>query len=349
MKVDELDYELPAGRIAERPLEDREGARLLVLARSGLEHARFSSFAERVPDGALVVVNDTRVLPARLLGQRRGTGGRVEILLLERRSPPGAVESWLGLGRSSRRLAPGSLIEVGSLEVEIQGVRSEGVLELGLRADGGVREAIEREGHVPLPPYLRRPDEPGDRDAYQTLYARHEGSVAAPTAGLHLGPRTLDRLRERGIAVAAVTLHVGLGTFRPVTADDLDAHPMHEEEFTVSAEAAEAVAAARRRGGKVVAIGTTTVRALESARDPEEPGLVRPRTGRTRLLIQPGYRFGPVDALLTNFHQPRSTLLALVAAFAGLERVRDAYASALREGYRFLSYGDAMFLPERAE
>jgi S-adenosylmethionine:tRNA ribosyltransferase-isomerase len=207
--------------------------------------------------------------------------------------------------------------------------------------------AIERAGRVPIPPYMNRDDEPEDATRYQTVYANQRGSVAAPTAGLHFTNALLERLRQRNVEIARLTLHVGPGTFKPVTSEDLDQHPMHAEEIHVDADVARAIARARDRGAPVVAIGTTVVRALESARDPERTGHVRPFAGDTRLLIQPGYEFGVVDALLTNFHMPRSTLLALVAAFAGLERMRMAYASAVENRYRFLSYGDAMWIPAR--
>jgi S-adenosylmethionine:tRNA ribosyltransferase-isomerase len=224
----------------------------------------------------------------------------------------------------------------------------EGLIEVDLESNGApLAEALARAGHVPLPPYIRRPDELADRHRYQTVFARVDGAVAAPTAGLHFTEELLARLRAAGCTVGTITLHVGLGTFQPVTEADLDAHDMHEESFEVSSDAAEAVAAARRRAAVVVAVGTTVVRALESAADPERPGLVKPTQAATRLLVQPGYRFRVVDRLLTNFHVPRSTLLALVCAFGGTARVLDAYRAAQAGGYRFFSYGDAMLL-ERA-
>jgi S-adenosylmethionine:tRNA ribosyltransferase-isomerase len=213
----------------------------------------------------------------------------------------------------------------------------------------GLAAAVEASGHVPLPPYVHRPDDAADRERYQTVFARVPGAVAAPTAGLHLSTALIDRIRARGVAVATVTLHVGLGTFQPVSAEDLDDHPMHAEAFVVPAEAAAAVAAARDRGAPVVAVGTTVVRALESAADPARPGGVLALSGETRLLIQPGYRFRVVDQLLTNFHLPQSTLLALVAAFAGRERVLSAYRAAVGARYRFYSYGDAMLIRSRSE
>jgi S-adenosylmethionine:tRNA ribosyltransferase-isomerase len=342
-----LDYELPETAIAQRPLADRDAARLLVVEREGVRDARFRDWAELVPQGSLVVFNDTRVLRARVLGTRPETGGRVELLLTTRVERASADdEIWLALGRANRPLRPGSRVTSGALSCEVLGADGEGTLRVRVTARGGVEAALEAHGHVPLPPYVRRPDEDLDTERYQTVFAKHAGSVAAPTAGLHATEATLARLRARGVATAFATLHVGVGTFRPVSADDLDDHAMHEEHFSVSLELERAVGEVRERGGAVVAVGTTVVRSLESARDPKDPRRVRATTGWTRLLVQPGYRFGPVDALLTNFHMPKSTLLALVAAFTGRERMLEAYRSALALGYRFLSYGDAMWIPE---
>jgi S-adenosylmethionine:tRNA ribosyltransferase-isomerase len=343
-----FDYALAESAIAQYPLPDRDAARLFVLGAGENEHRRFRDWPELVPAHALVVLNDTRVMPARVLGTRRGSGGRVELLLTSPVETGSDTEQiWLALGRANRPLRAGTLVDAGSLSFEVLGSDEEGTLRVRATAPEGVAAALEAHGHVPLPPYVRRPDAPLDRERYQTVFARYSGSIAAPTAGLHATRATLDRLAARGVAIGFVTLHVGVGTFRPVSADDLDRHVMHEESFGVSTELAEAVDAARARGAPVVAVGTTVVRALESARHPHDPRRVEPRSGRTRLLIQPGYSFGPVDALLTNFHMPRSTLLALVAAFAGRERILAAYAEALARGYRFLSYGDAMWIPER--
>ncbi len=350
MKTAFFDYHLPDAAIAARPCGDRDASRLLVVERSSARDAMFRDWASLVPEGALVVLNDTRVIKARLLGVRRGTGGRVELLLTQRLrngdSTPSAM-SWLALGRASKPLRPGTLIDVEELSIEVLARDPDGTLRVRLTANDGVERALETHGHVPLPPYLCRPDDELDAERYQTVFARHHGSIAAPTAGLHLTSDTFARLSERGIEVAFATLHVGVGTFRPVSADDLDEHAMHEEELVVGPELVAAVSRARDRCTKVVAVGTTVVRALESAREPGNPRYVREFSGTTGLLIQPGYSFGPVDALLTNFHLPRSTLVALVAAFAGRERVLEAYRAALDAGYRFLSYGDAMWIPER--
>jgi S-adenosylmethionine:tRNA ribosyltransferase-isomerase len=346
LKTALFDYTLPGRSIAVRPLAERDAARLLVVGEHALEHRVVRDFAELVPEGALVVLNDTRVRRARLLAKRRGSGGKIELLLLERLAQDGVTERWQALGRANKPLRVGTELEAPGLEgrVEAQGE----LLEVSLAAAGGVEAWLERSGHVPIPPYLRRLDEPGDGERYQTVFAEKVGSAAAPTAGLHLTEAALTRLRERGVVVSSLTLAIGLGTFRPVEADDLDRHSMHSETLEVNAALVAAVAAARGRGAPVVAVGTTVVRALETALDPERLGHVRAFSGATRLLIQPGYTFRVVDALLTNFHQPRSTLLALVSAFAGHARVLEAYAVALREGYRFLSYGDAMWLPRRA-
>jgi S-adenosylmethionine:tRNA ribosyltransferase-isomerase len=367
MRVDALHYELPAELIAQRPAEDREAARLMHLSADGGQptHLRTGELPTLLPPGALLVVNDTRVIPARLLGRKRETGGRIEVLLVRRLGvrelevAPGevcAAEVWRALGKASKPLKFGVDIDVlprgaaagpASLVVRLLG-RSEddGLLEVALYSPTGepVDTAVRACGHIPLPPYIKREDEPEDATRYQTVFARHDGAVAAPTAGLHLTNGMLGRLAVHGCDVASVTLHIGLGTFQPVTVDDLDDHPMHAERYVVSQSTADAVSRARARGGPVVAVGTTSVRALESAADPERPGLVRATSGETRLLVQPGHEWRVVDGLLTNFHLPRSTLLALVCAFAGTERTLEAYRLAVRERYRFFSYGDAMLL-----
>jgi S-adenosylmethionine:tRNA ribosyltransferase-isomerase len=343
VRTDLFDYELPEAHIARWPSPERGDARLLVVAEHGVEHRRVAEFPDLVPEASLVVLNDTRVIPARLVGARAGTGGKVEVLLLRRLdTEPGdaSVQEFLALGHANRPLLPGARIEAGPLAVEVIGRAEEAVLTVRLCAEGGVRAALEQHGHVPIPPYLGRADAPCDRDRYQTVYAAQDGSVAAPTAGLHLTEPMLERLRARGVEIGRVTLHVGLATFRPVSVDDLDDHPMHEERVEIGEQLVEQIARARQRGAPVVAVGTTVVRALESAD-------LTPGAFDTRLLIQPGFRFQVVDALLTNFHQPRSTLLALVAAFVGRDRILAAYRTAIAEQYRFLSYGDATYLPRR--
>jgi S-adenosylmethionine:tRNA ribosyltransferase-isomerase len=368
MRVDTFSYDLPPERIAQQPTEDREAARLMVLPpEDGASplHTTVGELASLVPEGALVVLNDTRVIRARLLGKKPETGGKVEIFLVRRLGTrslelaPGEtreVEVWRALGKASKALKFGSDVHVGRVEGGAQGPlltvrllgRSEedGLLEVALHVAGGgsVEDAIRQVGHVPLPPYIKRDDAIADVERYQTVFARAEGAVAAPTAGLHITRALLGRLAVRDCEVTTLTLHVGLGTFQPVTVDDLDHHPMHAERFEVTRGTARAIARARERNVPVVAVGTTVVRALESAADPERDGFVRPMSGDTRLLIQPGYRFRVVDMLVTNFHLPKSTLLAMVCAFGGTSRVLDAYRQAVAESYRFFSYGDAMLL-----
>jgi S-adenosylmethionine:tRNA ribosyltransferase-isomerase len=347
-----FDYQLPDELVAQYPLAERDAARLLVVDEATLRHDHVRNWPALLPPGALVVVNDTRVRRCRITGERRGTRGRVELLLVRRlpsRDASAGGERWECLGRASKPLRPGSVIECGPLRIAVEARQADGALWCLVHSEqGSIDDALERTGHMPIPPYLRREDEPDDAVRYQTVYARALGSAAAPTAGLHLSPDMLSRLEQRGVALGSVTLHVGLGTFKPVTARDLDEHDMHAESFEVSPELASQVALARARGAPVVAVGTTVVRALESAADPDAPGHVSSLGGETRLLIQPGYQFRVVDALFTNFHAPRSTLLALVAAFAGRDRILGAYAEAVRARYRFLSYGDAMWLPRNA-
>jgi S-adenosylmethionine:tRNA ribosyltransferase-isomerase len=373
LRVDALHYELPPELIAQRPTPDRELARLLHLPREGgaPEHRLVSQLADRLPRGALLVLNDTRVMPARLVGRKRNTGGRVEVFLLRRigtrdleigPAQTRPAEIWRALGKSSKPLKFETDVEIAprtapdpdgapggssALCARLLG-RSEddGLLEIGLWTPSGcpIDEAVAACGHVPLPPYIKRDASLEDAERYQTVYARHDGAVAAPTAGLHLTRSLLDRVLERGCEIESITLHVGLGTFQPVQVQDLDDHPMHAERYVVPPAAADAVARARGRGAPVVAVGTTTARALESAADPNALGRVCARAGETRLLIQPGYTWRVVDGLLTNFHLPCSTLLALVCAFAGTQRALDAYRLAVAERYRFFSYGDAMLL-----
>lgn len=324
---------------------------MLVVERGCLRDDWIRSFPNRLMSGSLLVLNDTRVRRARVIGTRRDSGGRVEFLLIgcESRDPGGkGREIWSALGRPLRRLRDGVRVDLEGMSIRVVERRADDLLCIEVEASDGldVESALERYGHVPIPPYLGRDDEPSDVDRYQTVFAQRQGSVAAPTAGLHLTQSTIAAIKNRGVEVGEVTLHVGIGTFRPVAVDDLDDHCMHSEWFEVGDKLVEQVRATRKRGGSVIAIGTTVVRAMESAADPEQSGLVQRTSGETRLLIQPGYRFRVVDGLLTNFHQPRSTLLALVAAAIGVEGVRAAYRWALARSYRFLSYGDAMWIPE---
>ena len=364
MRVDLLDYDLPPERIAQTPTDERDGARLLVVDPEGphdaaLTDAHVADLAAHLPPRALVVVNDTRVLPARLFARKPETGGKVEIFLVRHEGPPPPsddgpaadhVEVWRALGKSSKPLRFDRDLVVGDdLSIRILGrAEDDGLLRVLLMSTQPIADAIVAYGHVPLPPYIKRGAEDADSERYQTVFARKGGAVAAPTAGLHLSNAVLGRLAVAGHEVVSVTLHVGLGTFQPVQVGDLDAHPMHEERFEVGRAAAKQISAAKREGRPIVAIGTTTVRALETAaqlaRDEGSAEAVVPCTATTRLLLQPGARFHVVDALLTNFHLPRSTLLALVAATIGVDGLRKAYAHAIAEKYRFYSYGDAMLI-----
>lgn len=346
MRLALLDYVLPEEAIAQRPAAERDGARLLCVGRAGLTHHRSRDWVDLVPKGSLIVLNDTRVRRSRL-HVHKTTGGSVELLFLSSRRSTGGGEIWTALAQANRPLRLGDRLTLDTLVLTVAGKGPSGELDLIAEGHGDTEAFIEQHGKVPLPPYVRREAEPEDAERYQTVFAEQLGSAAAPTAGLHLTDRMLGELRSRGVDIGFVTLHVGAGTFLPVRCDDLDDHPMHAEHFSVGEELASQVARARSEGRPVIAVGTTVVRALESAADPRRPGCVRPVREETRLLIQPGFEFRVVDALLTNFHAPRSTLLALVSAFIGVERCAAAYAVALAEGYRFLSYGDAMWLPER--
>ncbi|GMQ88550.1 MAG: tRNA preQ1(34) S-adenosylmethionine ribosyltransferase-isomerase QueA [Gammaproteobacteria bacterium] len=338
MRASDFDYTLPQGLIANRPAQPRSSSRLLELACDGVIHDRhMTNFLDLLNDDDLLVLNNTRVIPARLFGHK-SSGGKVEVLV-ERVLDEHRVLAHVRAGKSPRAGSELLLGEAG-LAVHVLG-RHEDLFELSFTGDTPVLELLESYGHVPLPPYIERPDNRSDRDDYQTLYAKHPGAVAAPTAGLHFDETLLERLNSRNIHTAFVTLHVAAGTFQPVRADGLENHVMHAEFVQVEQAVCDAVAAARACGGRVVAVGTTVVRSLESAAG---EGELKPFRGDTRLFITPGYRFKVVDALLTNFHLPRSTLLMLVCAFAGYEAVMGAYRHAIEQGYRFFSYGDAMFL-----
>ncbi|MFK7988097.1 MAG: tRNA preQ1(34) S-adenosylmethionine ribosyltransferase-isomerase QueA [Sandaracinaceae bacterium] len=341
MNVSELDYDLPDALIAQEPVEPRSSARLLRLSEETPQHHRVHDLPSLLPP-SLLVVNDTRVLPARLFGRKTESGGKVELLLLERLGAAGEVERWEAMGRASKPIREGATLTLaGGLEAIVLEKRA-GTLVVEVRAEGGVEAAMGRGGHVPLPPYIRREARASDEARYQTVFAEHAGAVAAPTAGLHFDEPLMEALAAAGHQLARVTLHVGPGTFRPVSVADLDEHPMHSERYAVSKAAAESINDAKRAGRPVVAIGTTVVRTLESA---HIDGVVQASEGRTDLFIQPGFRFRVIDGLMTNFHLPRSTLLALVMALAGEERTRAAYREAVASEYRFYSYGDAMLIP----
>jgi S-adenosylmethionine:tRNA ribosyltransferase-isomerase len=332
----DFDYDLPEESIAQEPAPRGE-SRLLVLDAEGSDrHRQVRDLPRLLRAGDLLVLNDTRVIPARLFGQREGGGGgRMEILLIEK---AGDLE-WDALVRPGRRVRPGTVLRFEELTAEVMEKREDQSPRYRLRFSEPVEPHLDRLGHVPLPPYIRRPDREADRERYQTVYARNPGAVAAPTAGLHFTEAILEEASAAGIGVAWVTLHVGIGTFKPISAERVEDHRMDRERYEVSEETAEAIRRTQTSGGRVVAVGTTVVRTLESA---ASDGEVRPGGGSTELFITPGFRFRAVDVLLTNFHLPRSTLLMLVSAFAGRERVLAAYEEAVREGYRFYSYGDAM-------
>ncbi|MEK6684473.1 MAG: tRNA preQ1(34) S-adenosylmethionine ribosyltransferase-isomerase QueA [Nitrospirota bacterium] len=339
-KLSSYDYPLDESLIAQAPLADRDQARLMVLHRKEgrFEHRRFSDLIHYLDPSDVLVVNDTRVIPARLQGCKIPTGGRVEVLLL-RETP--ALKQWEALIRGS--VAVGQRLAFGDLDLITAVVRrdlGDGRKVLEWIGEEAVESFLDRRGVPPLPPYIRRSPLPEDREQYQTVYAAAKGSVAAPTAGLHFTETLLDQIRARGVKVVSVTLHIGPGTFRPVRCEDIRDHGMDSEWYEINPAAVKAIEEARRTNGRVVAVGTTATRVLESA----GTGRLSARSGWTDLFITPGYPFKNVDALVTNFHLPKSTLLMLVSAFAGLQTIKQAYAEALQARYRFLSYGDAMLI-----
>jgi S-adenosylmethionine:tRNA ribosyltransferase-isomerase len=341
----DFDYDLPAERVADRPLAERSGSRLLVLdrRRESIEHALFRDLPCWFRAGDLLVWNDTKVIPARLRGRREG-GGEVEILLVQAQEGAADGETWTCLARPGRRLRRGGRAAFpGDLEAEwLDGGGEEDALRrVRFRGPRAVVDVLAEHGAVPLPPYIGRAPDPSDRTRYQTIYARAPGAVAAPTAGLHFTAELIEELRRLGIEIRSLTLHVGPGTFLPVRADRLDEHRMLPEMAEIPGETVAAVMQARKEGRRVVAVGTTTVRALEGALAENASGSVR---ASVELFILPGYRFRWIDALITNFHLPRSTLLMLVAAFAARARILAAYREAIERGYRFYSYGDAMLI-----
>lgn len=346
--IEAYDYELPAELIAQEPPAERGSSRLLVLDRStgAVSHHGFQDLPGLLEPGDLLVTNRSRVLPARLLGRRSG-GGKAEILLVRRKGSA----LWEAMVRPGRRLPSGAVVEIApDFQVQVEDPPEPrpdtlpGPMRLVrlLASDGDSDSALERHGHMPLPPYIRRPDRPDDRERYQTVYAREPGSVAAPTAGLHFTASLFEHLARRGIQHTELLLHVGPGTFRPVEAQDVRQHRVDPEFFSLPEKTAATVTQARREGRRVIGVGTTTTRALESAVTPD--GDLRAGDGETPLVIAPGHTFRVVDALLTNFHLPRSSLLLLVSAFAGRERILAAYQEAVRSKYRFYSYGDATLL-----
>lgn len=340
MKTSDFYYDLPQELIAQDPLEDRSSSRLLVLNRETGErrHCVFREIAEFLNPGDCLVVNNTKVIPARLMGVKEETGAGIEVLLLKRCED----NVWETLVKPGKKARPGARISFGDglLVGEVLEVVEEGNRRIRFTYEGIFEEILDRLGQMPLPPYITH--QLKDKNRYQTVYARHEGSAAAPTAGLHFTPELLKEIEEKGVKLAHVTLHVGLGTFRPVKVEDVTQHHMHSEFYVVEEEQARLINETKAAGGRVICVGTTSCRTLESAAG--ENGLLRAGSGWTDIFIYPGYRFQMMDALITNFHLPESTLLMLVSAFAGKEQVMAAYEEAVRERYRFFSFGDAMLV-----
>lgn len=341
MQTEQFNYYLPEELIAQHPVEPRDSARLLVLDRESgnIEDRIFRQITEYLQSGDLLVVNNTRVRPARLIGRKQGTQGTAEVLLLT----PQGNDYWEALVRPGRRLKPGAVIEFGpngELQAEVIDYTPAQGRIIRFSYSGDFTSLLNQLGMVPLPPYIHA--ELTNKERYQTVYSQVEGSAAAPTAGLHFTPQLLQQLTEQGVELASVTLHVGLGTFRPVDEVELEKHQMHAEYYRVSPEVAERINLAKAQGRRVIAVGTTSVRVLESVASTE--GMINPGTGWTDIFIYPGYRFKVTEAIITNFHLPKSTLLMLVSAFAGREQILAAYDHAVKEGYRFFSFGDAMFI-----
>ena len=339
MKTSDFMYELPESSIAQFPAEPRDSSRLMVLDRSddSITHRHFYDVIDYLRPGDVMVVNDTRVIPARLLGERIPGGGACEIFLLKQLSP----KRWETLVRPGKKLKPGAQVSFGGgkMIATIAETTDAGGRIVDFECDGPFEAALDALGEMPLPPYIH--EKLTDRERYQTVYARAEGSAAAPTAGLHFTPALMDKIRAKGVEIVPVLLHVGLGTFRPVKVEDISDHEMHSEYFEVTEEAAAKVNAAKARGSRVIAVGTTSVRTLESA---AENGKLVAKKGNTNIFIYPGYRWQLVDSLITNFHLPGSTLIMLVSALYDREKVLAAYSTAVEEGYRFYSFGDAMLI-----
>ena len=342
MKTSDFWYDLPRELIAQDPLEDRSSSRLMVLDRQTgqLEHHVFREIVDFLNPGDCLVINNTRVIPARLIGVKEDTGAAVEVLLLKR--IPGRESVWETLVRPGKKCRPGARLSFGAglLRGEVAEVVEDGNRLVRFAYDGVFEEILDRLGQMPLPPYITH--ELKDRDRYQTVYAKYDGSAAAPTAGLHFTEDLLDQIREKGVKIAQLTLHVGLGTFRPVKVEDVTQHHMHTEHCMIDGQTAALINETKRSGGRVVAVGTTSCRTLESMA--LEDGTVRSGEMDTSIFIYPGYHFKVMDALITNFHLPESTLVMLVSAFAGQEQIMNAYAEAVKERYRFFSFGDAMFI-----
>ena len=340
MLVKDFDYELPEELIAQDPIEDRSASRLMVLDRQTGEtsHHIFREIADMLNPGDCLVINDTKVIPARLYGNRVGHTGKIEVLLLKRREN----DIWETLVRPGKKLRPGTEVEFGGglLKGRILEVVEDGNRLIQFSYEGIFEEILDQLGQMPLPPYITH--ELKDKNRYQTVYATHEGSAAAPTAGLHFTKELLEQIEAKGVRIARVTLHVGLGTFRPVKAEEVTDHHMHSEYYCIEQEAADKINQTKAEGGRVIAVGTTSCRTLESAAEPD--GTLTAKSGWTDIFIYPGYTFKVLDGLITNFHLPQSTLVMLVSALAGREHILAAYKEAVQEKYRFFSFGDAMFI-----
>lgn len=347
MHINDFDYDLPEELIAQYPSRRRDESRLLVVHRNDgtIEHKHFFDIIDYLRPGDCLVMNDSRVIPARLFGTKSGTGAQAEILLVRRAEGEG--ECWEAMVRPGRRLKPGAVVQFSEepgrrLSAHILDYAEGGTRKIRFQYDGNFADRLEEFGHIPLPPYIDRPDEPLDREMYQTVYSRTEGSVAAPTAGLHFTEDLLERIREKGVRTARVTLHVGIGTFRPVKCERIEEHHMHFEEYQISQENADIINETKAAGGRVISVGTTSTRTMESAA--EESGRVRAGRGGTDIFIYPGYQFRVVDSLITNFHLPKSTLLMLISALYDREKILEIYREAVEQRYAFFSYGDAMFI-----
>lgn len=340
MKTSDFYFDLPKELIAQDPLEDRSGSRLLVLDRETgeIQHRIFKDIIEYFNPGDCLVINDTKVIPARLFGSKVGTDARIEVLLLKRKEN----NTWETLVKPGKKARPGTVISFGEglLTGEVIDVVEEGNRLIRFSFEGVFEEILDQLGQMPLPPYITH--QLKDKNRYQTVYAKHDGSAAAPTAGLHFTPELLDQLKDKGIRIAHVTLHVGLGTFRPVKVEDVAEHHMHSEFYVVEEDQAKLINDTKAAGRKVICVGTTSCRTVESAAD--ENGVLRAGSGWTDIFIYPGYQFKILDQLITNFHLPESTLLMLVSALAGKEKIMKAYETAVEERYRFFSFGDAMII-----
>ncbi len=345
MNVKDFDYELPEELIAQDPLEKRSNSRLMVLDKvtGEVAHRHFYDIKEYLKPGDCLVINNTKVIPARLYGARENTGGKVELLLLKRKSD----DVWETLVKPGKKARVGDRIDFGDglLKAEIIDIVEEGNRLVRFEYEGIFEEILDQLGQMPLPPYITH--ELKDKNRYQTVYAKYDGSAAAPTAGLHFTKELLQEIKEMGVNIAEVTLHVGLGTFRPVKVENVLEHHMHSEFYMVSQEAADTINNTKKNGGRVISVGTTSTRTLESAAD--ENGMLRETSGWTEIFIYPGYKFKVIDALITNFHLPESTLVMLVSALAGREHVLSAYEKAVAEKYRFFSFGDAMLIMDLSE